>query len=294
MVKILPQLFYETPAYKKIMVDGLSCIVYKKLEEPVWHKEGYVSTPAITLVLKGLLRIETEDKLLAEVPENKMIFLPKGLYTISDILPANGSFEAVVFFFENDVIRNFVDSIKPAPTKDKCVSHLVIDYVPDIRSYVESLLQIYGDKEKNNRQLTAMKLIELLHLINTQQPTQCFVMGMATLSNKEKRGLREFMHSNFTKPLSIEDYAYLTGRTLSTFRRDFKTVFGGISPKQWLIDRRLEKAYDLLSNNNTTISDVVADTGYENVPHFIKAFHKKYGLPPKQFLMQRRKELLVV
>lgn len=294
MVKILPQLFYETPAIKKILVDGLSCIVYKKLDQPVWHKEGYVSTPAIMLVLKGLLRIETEDKLLAEVPENKMIFLPKGLYTISNILPANGSFEAMVFFFENDVIKSFVDSIQPVPTKDKCVSHLVIDYVPDIRAYVDSLLQIYGDKEKNNRQLTAMKLIELLHLINAQQSTQCFVIGMATLSNKEKRGLREFMHANFTKPLSIEDYAYLTGRTLSTFRRDFKTVFGGTSPKQWLIDRRLEKAYDLLCNNNTTISDVVVETGYENVPHFIKAFHKKYGLPPKQFLMQRRKELLVV
>jgi AraC family transcriptional regulator, exoenzyme S synthesis regulatory protein ExsA len=294
MVKILPQLFYETPAYKKVLVDGLSCIVYKKLEQPVWHKEGYVSTPAITLVLKGLLRIETEDKLLAEVPENKMIFLPKGLYTISDILPSNGSFEAVVFFFDNSVIRNFVDSIKPKTNREKCVSHLVIDYASDIKVFVESLLHLYGGKEKNNPKLTAAKLFELLHLINAQQPTECFVMGMATLSNKERKGLREFMHTNFNKPLSIEDYAYLTGRTLSTFRRDFKTHFGGVSPKQWLIDRRLEKAYELLSENNTTITDVVAETGYENVPHFIKAFHKKYGLPPKQFLMQRRKELLMV
>lgn len=294
MVKILPQLFYETPEFKKVLVDGLSCIVHKKLEQPVWHKEGYVSTPAITLVLKGLLRIETEDKLLAEVPENKMIFLPKGLYTISDILPSQGAFEAVVFFFDNSVIQSFVDSIKPKNSKDKCVSHLVIDYSTDIQIFVESLLKLYGDKEKKNRQLTAMKLFEFLHLINAQQATDCFVMGMATLSNKERRGLREFMNTNFTKPLSIEDYAYLTGRTLSTFRRDFKTQFGGISPKQWLIDKRLEKAYELLSHNDTTITDVVTETGYENIPHFIKAFHKKYGLPPKQFLMQKRRELLVV
>ena len=293
MLKILPQLFYESPDIKKILVDGLSCAVYKKMEQPVWHKEGYVSTHAITLVLKGMLRVESEDGLFAEVPANKMIFLPKGLYTISDILPMNGSFEAIVFFFDKDVLSNFITSANLKNSKEKCVSHHILEYTDSLRIFVNSLLQLYSNKEKPHRQLTGMKLFELLHLISASQPTDCFLNALATLNNKERKGLKEFMQANFSKPLSIEDYAYLTGRTLSTFRRDFKTQFGGISPKQWLIEKRLEKAKDLLQRNNMPVSDVVIEIGYENIPHFIKAFHKKFGIPPKQFLIQRRKEVLV-
>jgi AraC-like DNA-binding protein len=293
MLKILPQLFYENPDIKKILVDGLSCAVYKKIESPVWHKEGYVSAHAITIVLNGLLRIENDEGLLTEVFPGKMVLLPKGLYTISDIIPGNGTFEAVVFFFDKDVISHFINSVQLQTNKQKCISHLLMEYTGRMKMFVDSLLQLYGEDEKSHRQLTGMRLFEFLHVIQASQQTDCFLSALATLNNKERRGLKEFMHANFSKPLSIEDYAYLTGRTLSTFRRDFKMQFGGISPKQWLIDRRLEKAHDLLSKNNTTISDVAFETGYENIPHFTKEFHKKYGIPPRQFLIQKRKEVLV-
>lgn len=293
MVKILPQLFYETPEINKILVDGLSCMVHKKLHAPVWHKEGYVSAHAITLVLKGLLRIENDSGMYTEVSDNKMILLPKGLYTISDIIPKGDRFEAIVFFFDKDVLDNFVNSLPIKGNKQHCVSHLILDYSENVRIFTENLLRLYGGNEKPHRQLTAMKLFELLHLLHTAQDSDCFARGLATLNNKERRSLKEFMHANFSKPLGIEDYAYLTGRSLSSFRRDFKAQFGGISPKQWLIDRRLEKAHQLLSKNHTTVTDVVFEIGYENIPHFIKAFKEKYGLPPKQFLIQQRQAMLV-
>lgn len=259
----------------------------------MWQKEGYVSTLALTIVLNGLLRVENDEGMMEFVPKNKMIFLPKGIYMISDIIPENGSFEAMVFFFDKEVIESFVNSMEVKNNKQKCVSHFMLDHTERIRIFTDSLLRLYGEQQKPHRQLTHMKLFELLHLVHAAQASDCFLNAMATLNNKERKGLKEFMHANFSKPLSIEDYAYLTGRTLSTFRRDFKTQFGGISPKQWLIDRRLEKAYQLLEKNNATVADVVMETGYENIPHFIKAFHKKYGLPPKQFLIKRRKEVLV-
>ena len=293
MVKVLPQLFYETPAYKKLLVDGLSCAVYKRLDQPVWHKEGYVSAHAITLVLNGILRIENDEGLLAEIPANKMILLPKGLYSISDIIPKNGPFEAMVFFFDHAVIENFINSTKLKNNRKICGTHLVLDYTENIKLFTDSLMKLYDGNVKANPQLTSMKLFELLHLIAASQTTDCFLNALSTLNNKERRSLKEFMHENFSKPLSIEDYAYLTGRSVSTFRRDFKTLFGGISPKQWLIEKRLEKAHYLLSVNNTTVTNVVEEIGYENIPHFTKAFHKKYGIAPKQFLIQKRKEVMV-
>jgi AraC family transcriptional regulator, exoenzyme S synthesis regulatory protein ExsA len=294
MLKILPQSFYQNDAVKTVLADGLSCVIHKKMDGQVIQKEGYVSTHAITLVLQGQLRVENDKGFLANVQSGQMIFMPKGIYMISDIIPTDDVFEAVVFFFEEDLIASFIESIQLKHTKDKCVSHLILDYTKEIQSYTESLLTVYGnDKKHAHRGLTKLKLMELLHLIGSStRPADCFLGALSTLNNKEKKSLTAFMEANFHKPLSIEDYAYLTGRSLSSFRRDFISQFG-ISPKQWLIEKRLDRAQQLLSNNHTTVTDVAAEIGYDNISHFVKAFHKRYGIPPKQFLMQRRKEVLV-
>jgi AraC family transcriptional regulator, exoenzyme S synthesis regulatory protein ExsA len=291
MMRILPQMFYQAPEMDKVFVDGLSCIIHKIMRGPVWHKEGYISTHAITLVLKGTLQIESSNKSIVQVRENQMIFLPKGIYNISDILPDSDVFEAVMFFFEEDVINDFVNTNNIQPKKEKCVDYKVLDYTPDIRLFTESLLQLYKNKSIADRKLTKLKLYELLHLLSFSR-SNCLLEALATINNKERRSLREFMSANFSKPLSIEDYAYLTGRSLSSFRRDFIEQFG-ISPKQWLIEMRLAKARTLLEKNHTTVSQVALEVGYENFSHFVKAFHKKYGTPPKQFLMRARKEVLV-
>ncbi|NJM24835.1 MAG: helix-turn-helix transcriptional regulator [Bacteroidia bacterium] len=291
MLKILPQLFYQSPDVKKVLVDGLSCIIHKRISRQVVHKEGYVSTHAITMVLKGHLRAENDNGLLTVVKEGQMIFLPKGLYSISDIIPDDDAFEAVVFFFTEDIITEFINSIQLKCNRQKCVSHLLMDVTEPIKEFTRSLLSLYGDGSAN-RHITRMKLLEFLHLMSKATPTDCFLGALATLNNKERRSLRAFMEVNFSKPLGIADYAYLTGRSLSSFRRDFISQFG-ISPKQWLIDKRLAKARELLVNNQIHISDVAAEVGYEDVSHFIKAFHKRFGIAPKQYLMQMRKAVLV-
>jgi AraC family transcriptional regulator, exoenzyme S synthesis regulatory protein ExsA len=292
MMRVLPQLFYQSPEISKIFVDGLSCIVHKELKEAVWHKEGYVSAHAITLVLKGLLQVEGDNGERVQVRTNQMVFLPKGLYNISDIIPDNDTaFEAVVFFLDEDVINEYVTKNNIKPKKHVCASAKIMNYSKEVRLFTETLLTIYKGKTVIDRHLTRLKLYELLHLITTTE-TGCFPEALATINNKARRSLKEFMSVNFAKPLSIEDYAYLTGRSISSFRRDFIEQFG-VSPKQWLIDKRLEKARELLEKNHTTVSQVALDVGYENFSHFVKAFHKKYGTPPKQFLMRARKEVLV-
>jgi AraC family transcriptional regulator, exoenzyme S synthesis regulatory protein ExsA len=292
MLRILPQQFYQNRDVDKILVDGLSCVIHKIVHTPVLHKEGYVSTHAVTLVLKGTLVVENDSGAKAQVNENQMIFLPKGLYTISDILPENGTFESVIFFFDEEVISNFVHTNNITPKKEPCVAYKLMDYMPEVRVFTESLLQLYKKRSVATRQITKLKLYELLNLLSFARGS-CLIEALATLNNKARKSLREFMELNYSKPLGIEDYAYLTGRSISSFRRDFIEQYN-VSPKQWLIDKRLEKARQLLRLNNTTVSQVALEVGYENFSHFVKAFHKKYGVPPKQFLMRERKESMMV
>ncbi|MBI1224535.1 MAG: helix-turn-helix domain-containing protein [Bacteroidetes bacterium] len=295
MIRIVPQQFYENPDIKKIFVDGLSCVIHKRLDEPTYGKEGFVSTHVITYVRQGVLRVENDEGLHVEVTPGKMVFMPKGLYTISDIMPKGGHFDAMMFFIEPEVIQQFLESLNYTCSKEKSISNILIEGNEQTRFFADSLLQLYTDIERPNRQLTKMKLFELLHLIHhSYEDKNCFAMALSTLNNKEKKSLREFMQANFHKSLSIEDYAYLTGRSISTFTRDFKSKFDGVAPKQWLIEQRLEKARQLLVKNHiNSITDVAWESGYENIPHFIKEFHKRYGITPKQFLIENRQGAFV-
>nr|WP_251372421.1 AraC family transcriptional regulator [Rheinheimera oceanensis] len=88
------------------------------------------------------------------------------------------------------------------------------------------------------------------------------------------------MVRNFTFNVSASQFAFLTGRSLSTFKRDFKTVFND-TPGNWIRKKRLEEAYFLMSTKGEKPSDIYLDLGFENLSHFSFAFKKMFGVNPK-------------
>ena len=88
------------------------------------------------------------------------------------------------------------------------------------------------------------------------------------------------MEENYLNNLNIHDYAVLTGRSISSFNRDFKRLFG-TTPKKWLISKRLNKSHELLNTTKLNVTQIAMEVGYENISHFIEAYKKTYGETPK-------------
>lgn len=109
-----------------------------------------------------------------------------------------------------------------------------------------------------------MKILELFHLLNHLVPEKEFTEFLFQLTLPKKRNIKTFVEHNFDKPLNIEDYAYLTGRSVSTFRRDFKAQFK-TTPKKWLKEKRIEKAVHLLHNQEISVTQLAYEVGYENI-----------------------------
>ena len=288
-MKVVPQGFYNNPGIEKIMVDGLCSIIYKSVEQIDSHNERYLSAHALTLVLDGGLIIEGFEGGVCKVHKNQLIFLPKGLYMISDIIPTDQPFRALVFFFDEEVADSFL-SYYSVHSKETMVSNLIFDYNEQLQLFVDTALSLYRKGHQN--QFTRVKLLELLHLIARSGKGSEFVDALIEVRKKEKKSIAEFMEEHFDKPLDIEDYAYLTGRSISTFQRDFKRKYQ-TSPKKWLIRKRLEKAAVLLKTSAHSVSRTMQSVGYENTSHFIKAFHKKFGISPKQYQIKHRTEVRI-
>lgn len=93
-----------------------------------------------------------------------------------------------------------------------------------------------------------------------------------------KIDLQDFMEKNFRCDMSMSEFARASGRSLSTFKRDFKKM-SVLSPERWLTDRRLRAAFDLLKRGRR-VSDACFDVGFKNVSHFSAIFKKKFGITP--------------
>ena len=89
----------------------------------------------------------------------------------------------------------------------------------------------------------------------------------------------DFMEKNYMHDLTMEEMAYYTGRSLATFKRDFKKI-SDLTPEKWLIRKRLEVAYAKMKEGGKKVVDVYAEVGFKNPSHFSTAFKKQYGISP--------------
>jgi len=289
---LIPQKLFEQPEVKTILRDGLVCILKKELNKPVIEREGYISNHVISVVLEGEQKIKTYDEEILNVKAGQVLFIPRGMYYVTDLLPKNGPFKSLLFYFNDAIIQEFLSTSKVTEiSKDKAHSHLKFKQVPAIKLFGESLLQIYDNQSLNLKSVLSLKILELLHLLNGLAGKQIFANFLFQLTLPKKRNIKIFMQQNFDKPLKVEDYAYLTGRSVSTFRRDFKSAFE-ITPQKWLKEQRIEKALGILNEKEISVTQLAYEVGYENISYFIKEFKNSVGLSPKQFMLSQNRNQL--
>lgn len=286
---VIPQRLFTDPQVKTILRNGNVCILRKTLRSPVLEREGYISNHVVSMVLSGHQRIRTFDEEVIQVRAGQFLFIPRGLYYVSDLLPAEGVFESLLFYFDDQLIREFLSVSRVDELKQRAVpTHLKCPIPAALTAFADNLKGLYEQHGIRQKQFLDLKILELLHLLNGQFPEKHFADFLFRLTLPEKRNIRHFMNKNYDKPLKIEDYAYLTGRSLSTFRRDFKQFFR-TTPQQWIKKKRLEKAYILMQQSEISVTDMAFAVGYENISYFIKEFKKEYGQSPKQMMLDRRK-----
>lgn len=85
----------------------------------------------------------------------------------------------------------------------------------------------------------------------------------------------------FDGGLNVVELADMAGLSLSSFYREFHKEFGD-SPHRWLMNRRLQLAYELLKNSDKSITNVAYQTGFKDTSHFSRRFKKHFGYPPSR------------
>ena len=91
-----------------------------------------------------------------------------------------------------------------------------------------------------------------------------------------------YICDNLIRNPSMQECADYCGMSYSYFSKMFKSSFG-VSYSQYLIRRRMELAKQLLEDPTYRITDIARRFGYDNPNHFSRAFHRVYGIYPKNY-----------
>ena len=92
----------------------------------------------------------------------------------------------------------------------------------------------------------------------------------------------DFINNNYSNNIKVTDIANYVGLNRSYFSNLF-TKKMGISPQEYLLSLKMEKACNLLTNLQLSIGDVARQVGYEDQLTFSKIFKKSKGVSPKLY-----------
>ena len=235
---------------------------------------------AMNYVYSGEMLLDNGKEQI-HVGKGECVFIPRDHHITMYKKTCDGERYCGIFLsFTRKFLREMYGKLelpKMAVDTPKIEQALRLPKTAEITSLFASMTPYFDPNVKPQDDFMHLKLQEgllaLLHIDNRFVPT------LFDFNEAWKIDILEFMNANYMYEFSLEELAHYTGRSLATFKRDFKKL-SDLIPEKWLIRKRLEVAYQLMKEGGKRISDVYAEVGFKNPSHFSTAFKRQYGVPP--------------
>ena len=160
----------------------------------------------------------------------------------------------------------------------------IIKNTPDGDYIREKLLQIY-DARGNGFEHAVEMTGRLYTMLACFMHSATQKVSSNSTQSYVQKGI-EYITSNYSYPITIEDIASYVGLSRSHLFRSFESVLGQ-SPKEYLTDFRIKQACYLLEHSNLSITAIANSIGFDNSLYFSKSFHKKIGMSPKAWRLEK-------
>ncbi|MBC7846933.1 MAG: helix-turn-helix transcriptional regulator [Flavobacterium sp.] len=194
--------------------------------------------------------------------------------------PVGGEYKTISVSLSQVFLREFSQQFgytsEGAVTQDAIVK---IESNESLEKYISSLTPYFDSKGFEQEEIVLLKTKELVFLLIKLAPELKNILF--DFKDPGKIDLEAFMNRNFKFNISMERFSYMSGRSLTTFKRDFEKTFKS-PPGRWLLQRRLKEAYYLIHKKGKKASEVYLEVGFEDISHFSRSFKKMFGIVPSK------------
>jgi AraC-like DNA-binding protein len=200
------------------------------------------------------------------------------------------TFDCLMFFLRDDFVKEFAQRASPALPPDNVRVPVSVQPISDtLAGFLESIKPYFAQPSSIDGGLLRLKMQELLYGLASHSPG--LLHQLLQLSKPLRADIPPLMEANLTTGATLSDLAYLSGRSLSTFKREFQTIYH-MAPAQWLREHRMEKARTLLQSTGASVTEVAHTLGFESLAHFSRLFKQQFGYSPSTHKKDEQKSLL--
>jgi AraC-like DNA-binding protein len=234
----------------------------------------FVHEHVLGLITSGIAEHHTPDGVTTYTPGTVCLFKRTQLMkTIKK--PFEGKpFTTINIFLDQETLKKY--SLEHDIKADGIYTsepNVMLENDDFMKGYFSSLMPYFAQPEKLTPTLEYLKTIEAIELLLRNPVLKNFLFDF---SEPYKIDLEAYMNRHFSYKVPLAQFAKLTGRSLSTFKRDFRSIFG-TTPEKWLQKQRLEQAHFLITQKNKCPSEIYLELGFETLSHFSYTFKKQFG-----------------
>lgn len=244
----------------------------------LFKTEAAFNDHLLVWLISGETKIIQADQTFVFGPGSTFLIPRNQLAAIINIPKDGLPHKAAAMHLSADRLREFYDH-QNAKLKTAVPKIFSFHKHPLLESCLASLIPYFDMQDNFPENIASLKITEAISILRNIDPAIDAVL--ASFEEPDKIDLTAFMEKNFMFNMPLEKFGYLTGRSLTTFKRDFHKAFN-TTPQRWLTQKRLELAHYQLAEKNKNPVDIFYEIGFENLSHFSFAFKKQFGYPPTQ------------
>jgi AraC-like DNA-binding protein len=215
-----------------------------------------------------------------DLRKGRCVFVRKGACIVEQFFETASCF--IFFFMPDEFICEVLQSKStPVIKAGKQFEPIIaIDDNAIVQAFFLSMMPYFTSNREPDQTLLTLKFKELvLTLADDVNNNDLRSYFCSLLQQPKTITLQQVMEENFCYNLKLEEYAKLSARSLSAFKRDFEQAYN-TSPGKWLLEKRLNHALHLLSNLGRSVGEASFESGFESASHFSRAFRQRFGTAP--------------
>lgn len=245
----------------------------------VGKRISFITEHTIVFVLQGHKYLHFDEHTHMAEP-GQLVIMKRGIYAMSEFVPDGLNYEALLLFFTDDFVKKFLHTHQLKKSQSPATdAHLVISSNELLDGFKTQFMGYFGKTMSAMESILHLKLQELMLLLLAGPQGEQVLAFLQSIAFGQPLDIDFIVRKHLLQPLTLEELAKLSGRSLASFKRDFQQRYNS-SPKKWINEQRLEHARLLLQHSGNNVSEVALECGFENIPHFIKIFKQRFGFTP--------------
>lgn len=199
---------------------------------------------------------------------------------------SNNNISFIGAYFHPDIVKYFFQSDLAINQFSIPFDATKINMEPILKTFLESLNFLFDNPLIADENMVLNKLKELLILLSKSEKAASIHAFIHSLFDPYQHNFESIIQKNTYSNLSIEEYSHLCNCSVSTFKRKFKEVYN-TTPATYFLEKKLEKAKQLLKLKKLPISEIAFKCGFFNISSFNKTFKRKFAITPSHYRMNQ-------